>query len=327
MKSIESIAKLLHEFSLTPILVDVGASGNPPLVWRPISKQSVYIGFDPDRREMKDIAEGIFKRTVIVNKAVTDQADAEQIHFYLTRSPFCSSTLRPNPAVLSDYVFAELFAVEREVDVPATTLDQLLDELHFPHIDWLKLDTQGTDMLLIKSISENRFSRLLALDIEPGLMSYYIGENLFCELHPYLVESGFWLSNMKVEGAARMRPETLQSLGKLTKKWLRFEESLKRSPGWIEARYLRDLEHIHTHDQHLTLWVFALLDNQIGYALDIASQFQKRFNDSLVAVQMQDIAMQFHTHRPALSRRLLASIKQLLRSSATTFLRRTWRSS
>ena len=36
-------------------------------------------------------------------------------------------------------------------------------------IDWLKLDTQGTDLRLIESLGEPRFGTLMAVDAEPGV--------------------------------------------------------------------------------------------------------------------------------------------------------------
>ena len=43
------------------------------------------------------------------------------------------------------------FVVEREADVPATTLDAVLDRLGLPGIDWLKTDSQGIDLRLSKA--------------------------------------------------------------------------------------------------------------------------------------------------------------------------------
>ena len=77
---------VITELKHHPVLVDVGASGATPTIWAPIAKQSVYIGFDPDLREIREINDGDFYRATIVNQAVTADAK-DQTHFYLQLIP------------------------------------------------------------------------------------------------------------------------------------------------------------------------------------------------------------------------------------------------
>src|SRR5262245_12093760 len=118
----DAYKSLLSQLDASPVLLDIGASGAPPAIWDSIAEHSTYVGFDPDLREMKDIARGRYRRTVIVNSAVTC-GQGHDVNFYFTRSPFCSSTLRPNTPAIQNYIFSDLFIVDREATVPATTLD------------------------------------------------------------------------------------------------------------------------------------------------------------------------------------------------------------
>ena len=52
-----------------------------------------------------------------------------EAHFYLTRSPYCSSTLLPDETALADYLFADQFVVEGQATVRATTLEAVLARL------------------------------------------------------------------------------------------------------------------------------------------------------------------------------------------------------
>ena len=92
--------------------MDVGASGTTPEIWNLIARQSLYVGFDPDLREIKELQDGRFWRAIIVNEAVTDDKNSAEVEFYLTKSPYCSSTLKPDTESLSNFLFADLFLVE-----------------------------------------------------------------------------------------------------------------------------------------------------------------------------------------------------------------------
>ena len=293
MKMQDAIQNLLDQQRILPVLVDVGASGAAPKVWEPIAPASVYVGFDPDEREMRETTGDGFHRRIIVNKAVTGVPDAASVHFFLTKSPFCSSTLRPNTTVLDDYLYADLFTIERETDVPASTLEATLDELSLPRMDWLKLDSQGIDLQILQSLSRARFDQLLAVDVEPGLIPFYQGENTFCQIHPFLLDAGFWLSDLRVLGSARMQPATLSALNNHThtKPLLEFQRQLKHTPGWVEGRYLRTPNSLQTREAFILLWIFALLDQQMGFALDLARRYREAFSEDDIGQAMQSIPL------------------------------------
>jgi FkbM family methyltransferase len=291
--------RLLEQLQIRPVLVDVGASDLPPQIWDRIAPQSIYVAFDPDQRDTHELSGGRFQRSILVNEAITADERAAGVPFYLTRAPHCSSTLRPDTAALESYMFAPLFAVEREVTVRAVPLGQVIARLDLPGIDWLKLDTQGTDLQIFNSLSADVRDHVLALDVEPGLIDAYIGEDLFVDSHKSLVGQGFWLSNMRVRGAARIGQGTLGgalaegsglSPGAL-------ERTLRRSPGWCEARYLRTVEWLDAGDfaarDYALHWVFALLDDQLGFALDIGAAYRRRFGGGELAAFLQSHPLRY----------------------------------
>jgi hypothetical protein len=282
---------------LNPVLIDVGASAGPPEIWNAIGRHATYIGFDPDLRDLVDLRDGRFGRAVMVNRAVTADAGRESVTFHLTRSPHCSSVLRPDTAVLDNYLFGELFTVEEKAVVPAITLDAVLDRLDLPGIDWFKTDSQGTDLSLFRSIGPAVRDRVLAVDLEPGLGdAFYRGEEVYTEVHRELKSEGFWLSDLVVRGSVRMRPATLRAVaeaggvdpGEM-------EQVLRPSPGWVEARYLRTLESLDEQPvgprEYLLLCAFALLDRQTGFALDVLAELDRRFGGDERSPRLRQEAM------------------------------------
>ncbi|ELR97153.1 FkbM family methyltransferase [Gloeocapsa sp. PCC 73106] len=260
---------ILHDKNF--ILVDIGASGNPPQIWSAIAPLSYYVGFDPDSRELNEENSDNFRKFVMIKKIVTDDF-SEQVNFFLTSYPYCSSMLKPDFEHCRHYSFTETFEVIDQTEFPATRLDTVIQELEIQAIDWLKLDSQGKDLDLFLSINPAIRARILAIDIEPGIVPFYEGENTFDETHKALVEEGFWLADIKLQndGFPRINQSTRKVLAD---KQLNFD-LLPVSPTALEARYFRTIEHLQLVGadlpDYVNLWAFALLDNKLGFALDVA---------------------------------------------------------
>jgi len=193
-------SELITRLGILPVLVDVGASGAAPEIWKPIARDAMYIGFDPDLREMRTPKDGAFRKSVIMNEAVTGSGVGDSVEFKLTSSPYCSSILEPDTGSAADYFIAPLLDVERRVTVPATTLGKTLDRLSLPAAHWVKIDSQGTDLRIFMGLGQKLFGTLAA-DLEAGLIDLYRGEDLFPEVHKQMIRNGFWLADLNVVGA------------------------------------------------------------------------------------------------------------------------------
>lgn len=287
------LRKILSGQDIHPVLVDIGASAGAPTIWNDLAPHSIYVGFDPDQRDLRELSDGRYYRGTIVNKAVTSEPGRDEARFYFTRSPHCSSTLHPDNAALSAYLFASLFEVTSQGSVPTITLDAVVAQLDLPGIDWFKTDSQGTDLRLFNSLNDPVRTRVLAVDIEPGLIDAYQGEDLFVDAHRDLVQQGFWLSDMNVCGTQRIHQATLSKLlaERTGMTYGMIQQSVRASPGWCEARYLRTLEWLKEHNlssrEYVLLWAFALVDRQAGYALDVALAYEQIFGKDTIAETMQ----------------------------------------
>ena len=282
---------------IEPVLVDIGASGGSPRIWEPIRAQSTYVGFDGDDRDVRHPQQHEFRHAHFVHEVITPNGDQE-VTFYLTRSPYCCSTLRPNTLVTENFLSADSFIVDRQVSMKASNLNEVLDRLSLERIDWLKIDTQGTDLRIYNSLRQTLRDRMLAIDAEPGLRGAYVGEDLFCDVHKQLMADGFWLSNLKVCGLVRMRKTTLDELARRDPTFNvdALSGAVRPTPGWTECRYLRSLESLanvsgERRDYQL-LWVFAIMDAQHGFALDLALEYGRRFGRDDWGGWMQDQSLQ-----------------------------------
>jgi FkbM family methyltransferase len=273
----------LAEAGITLTLVDVGASLEPFAPFQPLLGAATYVGFDPDRRELHTSTSSSGPgRRIVLDQAVVADPDADEATFFLTANPTCSSTLRPRPEAVDDYLHAYRFEVVGEATVPATTLVKALAGAGIDRVDWLKLDTQGTDLRLLDSLDDALAGTLMAVDAEPGLDPYYEGEDTFGELHRALVARGFWLADLDLIRAVRLRRTTYDDLlaarTRLRRRLAEF--TLKSSPTAAGPRYLRTLASLEARqaerDDYLRLWGCAFFSGNRPYALDVVAACRDR---------------------------------------------------
>jgi FkbM family methyltransferase len=265
-------------------LVDVGASLEPFAPFQPLIGHATYVCFDPDGREMQDQVEGSGRR-VVVDKAVIAESEQDKARFLLTANPTCSSTLEPSPATLAPYLHAHRFEVVDTVEVPATTLNQAIESAGASRIDWIKLDTQGTDVRLLRSLSDGLWTDLMTVDAEPGFEQYYQGEDTFAELHREMVGRGFWLADMVLTTGVRLRRSVFDDRLQGRSRWgrLAYEVTLKRSPMAAGPRYLRTVDALRDREaaraDYLRLWACATFSGNHPFALDVVAACEERYGE------------------------------------------------
>jgi hypothetical protein len=85
----------------------------------------------------------------------------------------------------------------------------------------------------------------------------------------------FWLSTMHIKGTQRLSGQYLQQWGQFTGRRI-----IRNSPCWAELTYLKE-PLFQTERDGLLLLVFALLERQWGYGLEIINKAKEQFNNKL----------------------------------------------
>ncbi|NNE38056.1 MAG: hypothetical protein HKN08_07095 [Gammaproteobacteria bacterium] len=279
--TIDNLSELAIKLNLSPVLVDIGCSGERHKIWDAIAPVSTFIGFDPDKRELIDDTESAYKKNIIIDRVVCDDDSVNEVDFIFTKSPFCSSMLQPDLEQLKNYIFYDYFIPESQGKVAATSLNRVIEERKLSALDWIKIDAQGMDLKIIKSLDESNLSRIIAMDVEPGFIPAYQGEDLFPSVHEYLLSKGFWLAELKSQKYPRVTTGSVRDINRL----LNLPEEngiqpfLKSSPTAAEARYLRTIPATADcgGEQVLLLFIFSIICGMHGYALDVLSEYEKRY--------------------------------------------------
>lgn len=157
-------------------------------------------GFDPDETECARLQESYkgFPDGYITCVPVGLAGSPGSRNLYLTKEPACSSLHPPSQMLSEGYPALDCIGLERIVSVNVTTLDVWASENHVSAIDYIKVDTQGTELEILKG-GENIINTTRFIDIEVEFNPIYEGQTLFGETDVYLRSKGFvlWrLSNL-----------------------------------------------------------------------------------------------------------------------------------
>jgi FkbM family methyltransferase len=304
------------EFSACPpILVDVGASGGIHAPWRPIARHSICIGFDPDDREFSTADGNRGFRECHVVRAIVADRDAAEHAVYLTKSPYCSSTLRPKANVLAHYAHASLFEVLGTTSVPSTRLDTVLAARGLDRIDWLKTDSQGLDRRVFESLSPEQRKRALVVELEPGIMNGYEGEDKLENVLEVFAGSEFWCASLVAKGAVRGTASVLEKhLGPAMLSSLAATE--RTGAGWVEIEYFNTFADpgLQTSRDLMLGWVFATLRGHHAFALELADTGVRLFPSDRRFQQLTDHSAQgiIARHRTGLIGRGLRKVRRMI---------------
>ncbi len=278
------IRKVLGHQSLIsqpPVLVDIGASGSLPEQWKLLAPYSICVAFDADTRDfvVSESENGEWKKLFSLNRLVSEKS-SDEVDFYLTSSPYCSSMLQPDNEALKPWAFSPLFEVDKVVKLPAVDLHSVLEKIGLTYIDWYKTDSQGADLRIFDALPKNIIKKIISAEFEPGIIDAYKGEDKLHQLMAYMDKLPFWVSHMQVKGSQRIDQDDLKSLNSLQRKYLK--AFLKTAPGWSEISYINKLNDSEMScREYLLAWVFATIKGEHGFGLHVAKTGALKFNDML----------------------------------------------
>lgn len=288
--TLKELIKLISErdeiINNPPVLLDLGASGSLNPIWKLISKFSIGVAFDADNRDFGFIENktSSFKKMFVYNSIVTDKENEDKIKFYLTESPYCSSTLRPLTENLKQFHYGDLFNIKETVELKAKNISLALQEMGIKQIDWFKTDTQGTDLRLFKILPISIQSKCIITQFEPGFIDAYDNEDKIHHVLAYMETLNVKLYEFKVLGPLSIHKTQYKELFPTKIESKLAENVLKHSPGWAEISYINKFESDETTARDLILgWLFMMLEKQYANAYSIISLAKSKFpNDKLI---------------------------------------------
>jgi len=239
------------------VYVDCGARGQAGKRFLRVFRRAQYLGFEPDAAECARLTARKKKRRRYFPAALGGREETRC--FYLTQSPACASLLRPNPAVVNRFLdCAPLFEVTEQREVRTVTLDGYLRSEGVTRVDVLKLDTQGSELDILRGAERFLGEGVLAVEVEVEFAPLYTDQPLFGDIDQYLRGHGLRLFDL-----ARYR-------GRRTT--LTRDQRTRGQLLWGQALYLRDHEQLPTPQARARLAALADFYGCHDYAVEILEE-------------------------------------------------------
>ena len=180
------------------VLVDVGARGGLKSNWLPARRHLRVVGFEPDPKEFErlrqrpDVKDG---STVLVDSAVHNRKGPARFHLAQDRG--LSSIFEPAHEFLAAFPEAGRFETVAVQDVSADTLDDLLPARNIHAVDFLKADTQGSELFVLQGAARLLGSSIVGVEVEVEFTPIYRDQPLFADVDAYLRGLGFHLFDLR----------------------------------------------------------------------------------------------------------------------------------
>ena len=186
------VSKLLEGKKL--VALDVGAQGgffNASIFSKKYNFFFDPIVVEPIPEEAKKLEDKNYK---VISKGLWSENCKKKLYI-LGKRPGSSSMYKPNSNTFDLYDFKKkdfpIFDITDEIDIECTTIKESLNKFKVNNLDFLKIDTQGSELEILKGIGE--YFPLL-MKIEAQIIPMYENVPSWSELVNYLEKKNYMVS-------------------------------------------------------------------------------------------------------------------------------------
>jgi len=180
------------------VLVDVGARGGLKSNWSRAQRHLRLLGFEPDEREFNRLVEATRAQdssNAFFNTALHNRRGPLRLH--VARDRGLSSIFEPNREFLDAFPEASRFDTVDVLQVEADSLDDQLRTRGITDVDFVKVDTQGSELLVLQGASNALVSSVAGVEVEVEFSAIYKDQPLFADVDTFLRGLGFLLFDLR----------------------------------------------------------------------------------------------------------------------------------
>lgn len=223
---------LKNEFAKNPFtVVDIGAKGGFEEYWDLYSDQIRLLGFEPNTAEYKKLAEKKETGRRYFPTALSNKKGHRILRVYELAA--ATSFLKPNFQFLNRLPSSESFNLKKKISVPTDTLDSIARSANLGAVDFIKLDTQGTELEILWG-AKRTLRSMLGLTVECAFNHFYEKETTFNDVDRFLKSLGFSLFGLPTFRYARKELSVYHGMS------VHQNTNPHGQVCWCEALYFRD---------------------------------------------------------------------------------------
>jgi FkbM family methyltransferase len=188
-----------HVYRTHPlVLADVGARGGLKANWHRARRHLRVLGFEPDEREFEQLArnagpEG--RQTTFLNTALHSRK--ERLSLNVARDRGLTSIFQPNRTFLDAFPDAARFDTVDVQEIDADTLDNQLRDHGLTDIDFIKVDTQGSELFVLQGAVGALGTVVFGVEVEVEFVPVYREQPLFADVDQFLRGLGYQLFDLR----------------------------------------------------------------------------------------------------------------------------------
>ncbi len=179
------------------VLVDVGARGGLRDNWLAARRHLRVLGFEPDKREFDRLIAGARAEDATTYFGVALHNRQGAIRINVARDGGLTSIFEPNREFLDSFPDATRFDTVDIRQVEADTLDNLLRSRAIHDVDFLKVDTQGSELFVLEGAAGALASTVTGVEVEVEFTPIYKEQPLFADVDAFLRKLGYLLFDLR----------------------------------------------------------------------------------------------------------------------------------
>lgn len=190
------------------VAVDIGAANGLLPHWQWLDGVANVYQIEPRADACRELEEANTRSPRpelyrVIQAAVSGQDGLRTL--YVSNAPTGASLLRTDPASVpdcADYVDLDYLYPMTEQPIETQSLATLLREHGETQVDLVKLDTQGTELEVLRGLGGQLTPDVLGVELEIGMHAFYPKEARFCAVEQFMESIQFELFDLRVARVA-----------------------------------------------------------------------------------------------------------------------------
>ncbi len=193
LEPVNLVSTAKHEETLARKLValDVGCRWGFAQKFTAAKNLFQVYGFDPDPEECRRLSQHYEDASICVIPVALAQTAGPRTLF-ITQEPACSSLLPPDPDLTENYPALACARQVSTTEIQTTTLDLWMTQNQVSIVDYIKVDTQGSELEILKG-GTGALQTARCLEVEVEFNPIYLGQAVFSDVDMFLRSQGFVL--------------------------------------------------------------------------------------------------------------------------------------